>query len=108
MHSCRADSPGLEAATALIPVVTHKGTTWSIRERLRVFGKTAIRVSPTSKRHPIALSNDIAVFGDQDVSCSRAGTELFWPNSSVSLAAGVADGTATTLMLGEREGSRHV
>jgi prepilin-type processing-associated H-X9-DG protein len=76
---------------------------------LDVHHKTAIRVSVSSQRVAIAPSNYIAVYGDAEIDCpSRVGSGLFWHNSSVSLKDDVPDGTSTTLMLGERDGSIHL
>ena len=80
-----------------------------ITRSLRVHQKTAIHTSSAgSNRYGIGPTNYIAIFGDQDLMCSTPGTGLFWPNSSVSLKDVVPDGTATTLMLGERDGSVHL
>ncbi len=108
-----SDSPRLERATAIEPVFRYSRTgeehTWDISDRLRIFSKTAIRTSPTAERRPIALSNYVAVYGDTEIDCpSNLGTGLFWQNSSVSLKKDVLDGTSTTLMLGERDGSIHL
>lgn len=112
--ACSADSPQLERADAIEPVFGYRGkgeeTTWDISDRLRVFPKTAIRTSPNAERRPIALSNYVAVYGDSEIDCPlNLGTGLFWQNSSVSFLKGdVTDGTANTLMLGERDGSIHL
>lgn len=110
---CPSDRSRLERATAIEPVFRYRGkgeeTTYDISDRLRVFPKTAIRTSPTAERRPIALSNYVAVYGDSEIDCpSKLGTGLFWQNSGVSLKDDVPDGTATTLMLGERDGSIHL
>lgn len=70
--------------------------------------KTAIRSSINGPQTLIGASNYIAIFGDEDLMCSAQGTGLFWPNSGVSLKDDVRDGTSTTLMLGERDGSIHL
>ena len=54
------------------------------------------------------MSNYLAVSGDEELTCFTAGAGLFWPNSRVALMTDVPDGTATTLMLGERDGSIHL
>ena len=112
-ETCPSDTPRTERAVAIEPVFRVQGylkeSTWDVSDRLRVFPKTAIRTSPTAERRPIALSNYVAVYGDSEIDCpSKLGTGLFWQNSGVSLKDDVPDGTATTLMLGERDGSIHL
>ena len=108
---CPSDFPKLKRAVAIEPVFPYRGkgteTTWDISERLQVFDKTAIRTSNSGKRQPIALSNYVAIYGDEDFMCSTPGTGLFWPNNGVSLKD-ITDGTSTTLMLGERDGLIHL
>lgn len=112
---CPSDSPDIERATALAPIFFYRGkgneteTRRDISDRLRVFHKTAVRFTTSGERHPIAISNYIAVYGDREINCSaEIGTGLFWQNSSVSLTKDVPDGLSTVLMLGERDGSIHL
>ena len=108
---CPSDVPKAKRAEAIGPIIpgreVRSETDWDISERLQAFEKTAICTSVSGKRLPIALSNFIAVYGDEELNCSNPGTGLFWPNSGVSLGE-LTDGTSTTLMLGERDGSIHL
>lgn len=109
---CPSDTPKMESVKAIEPIFTYRGKfdtdQHDVSDRLRVFVKTSIRTSHSGERRPIALSNYITTFGDEDLMCSTPGTGLFWPNSGVSLKTDVPDGTSTTLMLGERDGSIHL
>ena len=110
-YLCPSDQLRLERASAIEPVLitNRKGAVIrDLSQHLRVHLKTAIRTSQNGSRYGIAPFNYIAIFGDEDLMCSAAGTGMFWPNSGVSLKDDVSDGTSTTLMLGERDGSIHL
>lgn len=113
--TCPSDTPIIERATALEPIFFYRGkgedaeSRRDITNRLRVFQKTAVLFSNSGERHPIAISNYVAVYGDNEIDCPKTeGTGLFWQNSNVSLDSDVTDGLSTTLMLGERDGSIHL